>query len=126
MSKEYNVEGLNRLSIEFHKFQVEAGFDNPDVSQRLMLAHSEISEAFEAYRKDHWTTKPNFELCANDQEFKEVFENDVKDTVEDELADAIIRLLAFCSENRIDIEYHIKNKMKYNHLRGFKFGGKKF
>jgi NTP pyrophosphatase (non-canonical NTP hydrolase) len=126
MSKEYNVTGLNNLTKGFSQFQIDTGFDNPDVSQRLMLAHSEISEAFEAYRKDHWTTKPNFELCASDQEFKEVFEKEVKDTVEDELADTIIRLLAFCGENDIDIEYHIMNKMKYNHLRGFKFGGKKF
>lgn len=126
MSKEYKVEGLNNLSIEFHKFQVEAGFDNPDISQRLMLVHSEISEAFEAYRKDDRALIMNVELCADDEEFKKEFESTTKDTLEDEIADAIIRLLAFCSENRIDIEYHIKNKMKYNHLRGYKFGGKKF
>jgi len=42
------------------------------------------------------------------------------------MADSIIRLLAMCAENNIDIEKHIQLKMKYNELRGFKYGGKKF
>ena len=123
---EYNVTGLNKLSKELNKFQIDAGFTDSNITQRLMLVVSEISEAFEAYRKDHRATKVNFELCATDEEFKNIFEKEVKDTLEDEMADSIIRLIAFCGENDINIEKHIQLKMKYNELRGHKFGGKKF
>jgi NTP pyrophosphatase (non-canonical NTP hydrolase) len=122
----YNVDGLNKLSKELSQFQIDAGFTDSNITQRLMLVVSEISEAFEAYRKDHRASKVNFELCADNSEFKSVFEKEIKDTLEDELADTIIRLIAICGENDIDIEKHIQLKMKYNHLRGFKFGGKKF
>lgn len=124
---EYGVEGLNKLAGQFHNFQIEAGFTNSDITQRLMLVHSEISEAFEAFRKD------KFSICGTLTEhlekggdFKEGFEEHVKDTFEDEMADSIIRLLAMCAENDIDIEFHIQKKMRYNEMRGHKFGGKKF
>jgi NTP pyrophosphatase (non-canonical NTP hydrolase) len=123
---EYNVTGLNKLSKDLNKFQIDAGFTDANITQRLMLSISEISEAFEAYRKDRRASKVNFELCADNDEFKYLFEKEIKDTLEDEMADAIIRLVAFCGENDIDIEKHIQLKMKYNHLRGYKFGGKKF
>lgn len=61
-----------------------------------------------------------------DNNFKIAFETYVKDSIQDELADAIIRLLAFCGENNIDIEKHVELKHQYNQLRGFKYGGKKF
>ena len=123
---EYNVEGLNKLSKDLNKFQIDAGFTNSDITQRLMLVHSEISEAFEAFRKDYRAIDIDDELYSNDNEFKSFFEETIKDSLDDEIADSIIRLIAFCGENNIDIEKHIKLKMRYNHLRGFKFGGKKF
>lgn len=123
---EYNVTGLNKLSKDFNKFQIDTGFTDPDVTQRLMQVHSEVSEAFDAFLKDHRASKINEELCSNDDEFKSVFEKSIKDSLDDEIADCVIRLIAFCGENDIDIEKHIKLKMRYNHLRGFKFGGKKF
>ena len=44
----------------------------------------------------------------------------------DEAIDALIRILAFCAENRIDVEFHMAQKLQYNELRGYKYGGKKF
>lgn len=48
----------------------------------------------------------------------------VKDTLEDELADALIRLLDLTAHLGIDIERHIELKMQYNALRPYKHGKK--
>ena len=133
---EYNVEGMNDLSKLLNAFQIKKGFTDSNITQRLMLVMSEVSEAFEAFRNDKFANVKEFErlqkyeedACDDTKEFfsEQNFRYYIKDTLEDEIADTIIRLLAFCGENNINIEYHIKQKMKYNELRGFKFGGKKF
>ncbi len=124
----YNVKGLNKLSKQLHDFQIKAGFIDSNIAQRLMLVHSEISEAFEAFRKNNYAQKRYFKERMKNEPQKEniFFQELIKDTIEDEIADAIIRLLAFCGENNIDIEFHITEKMKYNELRGYKYGNKKF
>ena len=122
-------ESLNELAKKFHKFQIDAGFTDSNVTQRLMLVVSEVSEAFEAYRKGKYADIEGFEAGIQAPfkiEFKEAFEDNIKDSLEDEIADSIIRLLAFCGENNIDIEKHVELKYEYNQLRGFKYGGKKF
>jgi len=126
----YKIKGLNKLSKQFHKFQIDMGFTNSDITQRLMLVISEVSEAFEAYRKGKYSRTAEYFEGYNHQDNleqrKASFELHIKDSLEDEIADTVIRLLAFCGENEIDIEKHIELKMKYNKLRGFKYGGKKF
>ena len=52
------------------------------------------------------------------------FEALVKDSVEDEIADAFIRLFDLCGFYGIDIEAHIKAKMAYNATRPAKHGKK--
>lgn len=139
---EYKTSGLNDLSKQFSDFQTRMGFTDSNVTQRLMLVHSEVSEAFEAYRKgnivlidsqddiiDGRTVRQELERLIENEDlgnFKRVFESQIKDTVQDEAADVIIRMLAFCAEQEIDIESHIKLKMAYNELRGYKYGGKRF
>lgn len=127
----YQVEGLNKLSKQINNFVVEAGFDGNDVPLRTALIHSEISEAFEAYRKDKFVNlsekeKRGISALNEIEQFKEAFEKSVKDTFEDELADSVIRLLDLCAKLDIDIEYHVEQKMRYNETRGYKYGGKKF
>jgi NTP pyrophosphatase (non-canonical NTP hydrolase) len=46
----------------------------------------------------------------------------IKDTVEDELADVIIRTLDLCGYLGIDIEKHVELKMRYNESREYKHG----
>ena len=66
------------------------------------------------------------ELVLTDDEIeKQTFEHHVKDTFEDELADAVIRILDLCGAKGIDIEKHIELKMKYNETRE-RMHGKKY
>jgi len=103
--------------------------------QRLSLIHSEISEALEGIRKDK--SFPRFAnvagsidalkedfmiLKSNPEQFNELFEMHVKDTEEDELADALIRILDYCGAYQIDIDFHVKTKLHYNALRPHKHG----
>ena len=41
----------------------------------------------------------------------------IKDSFEDELVDTIIRILNLCGYYNIDIDEHIRLKMKYNQMR---------
>ena len=58
--------------------------------------------------------------------FRGVFEQDVKNNIEDEIADTIIRCLDFCDMFEIDIESHVRAKMRYNKTRGYHHGGKAY
>ena len=44
----------------------------------------------------------------------------VKDTLEDELADVVLRVTDLCGLLGIDLETHIKAKMRYNATRPYK------
>ncbi len=139
------MKTLNELAVEAHAIAEENGWhDDPrlggdakafhnvlaDMWQgtQIALIQSELSEALEAARRDR-----RADLSAIDglelfqiYEFHRLFEQDVKDTLEDELADAIIRILDFARTMGIDIERHVELKMKYNALRPYRHGDKRF
>lgn len=54
--------------------------------------------------------------------FYEEKKEGVKDTLEDEMADSIIRALDMCGYLNIDIQAHVEAKMRYNSTRGYKHG----
>lgn len=99
------------------------------IAQRLMLITSELGEALEALRHkrradpERLKTLDNLILSDN---FKTLFEHYIKDTVEDELADAAIRLFDLAGYLDIDLEAHIVAKANYNSLRSKMHGGKSF
>jgi len=82
----------------------------------------------EADRKQKWCGKdvlPNAVgqiIRFDDKRFKIEFEVMVKSSFEDEIADTIIRLLDLCAAHDIDIDWHIKAKLRYNRLRPAKHG----
>jgi hypothetical protein len=95
----YNAETLNRYAKDCHQRSVAKGFwDVPhSVGHCLMLAYGELHEAIEADRIGKWA-KLTPEAVKNlrvvsDGAFTKAFLWFVKDTVEDEIADAVIRLL---------------------------------
>jgi NTP pyrophosphatase (non-canonical NTP hydrolase) len=139
-------KALNRLRDEIHAnaadhgfYQVEEetdriGVDNRSAikhaffAQKIALIHSELSEALEADRENRYADLTGMEEQGYDRiDFhrggtKTGFECYVKNTVEDELADTIIRVLDLCGHLGIDIERHVKLKMEYNETRKYKHG----
>nr|WP_311451571.1 hypothetical protein [uncultured Porphyromonas sp.] len=99
MNRLFNVETLNRLSIECHERANDKGFwDAPhSIGHHLMLAFGELHEAIEADRLGKWAklTPEQIELLRvlNGAAFAQAFQRMVKDSVEDEISDAVIRLL---------------------------------
>ena len=132
-----------------HEAVVKKGFEPQPVATNLMLIVSELSEALEADRHDRHADYDAFEnalpkayigmnggvlfeLKNNEQTpinkdyarslYKAAFEKHVKDSFEDEIADAFLRLMDLCGEHGIDIEKHIRAKFVYNTMRPTKHG----
>lgn len=98
-----------------------------DVPKMLALIHSEVSEALEADRIDsfmEYSIKTINE--AGDSAFDSDFRHYVKDTFEDELADAAIRIFDLAYEMKIDLCAHIEAKVRFNASRPIMHGGKKY
>ena len=112
---------MNELAKKIHENAVKHGFydEKREIGTLLMLCVSELSEALEADRKLFYSVMVD---TISEENFKESFEDCVKDTFEDEIADAIIRILDLCAYMNIDIEEHIRLKMKYNEMRENKHG----
>jgi hypothetical protein len=102
-----------------------------DVPEKLMLIVSEISEAMEADRVNKFCRRdldgiPNFQSDAPFHAFEGLFKSEVKDTFEDELADAAIRIFDLAYEMGFDLSWHIQQKVRYNSKRPQMHGGKKY
>lgn len=127
---------INELAKEIHLNAKSKGFfDEPkNIGEMLCLIHSEVSEALEADRKNHyavksWNMETNIDLNDMDstskkQYFQQEFEIAIKNSFEDELADVMIRVMDLAAFKGIDLEYHIKMKMAYNSMREHKHGKK--
>lgn len=118
--------GLNALAKQIQKNNAEKGFWDKErnVGELLMLVTSELGEALDAHQKGKFAAREAFfaKLDQTDSEFIEhaypaVFTNNIKDSFEDEIADAIIRLLDLSAGLQIDIEWYIAAKLKYNTTR---------
>ena len=119
---------IKQLIKEAHKAAVEKGFYEKDknIGELLMLIVSELGEALEAHRCGR--------ICNDDivifaigwietGSFSELeYEENIKGTFGEEIADVFIRLADLCGYMGIDIEKHIKAKMEYNKTRPIKHG----
>lgn len=126
MQKSDQVEsGINLLAKNIHLGNKEKGFWDTDrnVGEMLMLVTSELGEAMDAHQCNKFAsiTLFNRELEVaqkiHDKAFEMAFKIHIKDTFEDEIADAIIRLLDMAAGLNIDIEKHIALKLRYNKSR---------
>jgi NTP pyrophosphatase (non-canonical NTP hydrolase) len=131
---------MKKLISQAHQVAKDKGFweQERNKPEMLMLIVSEVAEALEALRKDDYADQAvveslshDLELDRTDEEFmlkainwKTSFEQGVKSSFEDELADVAIRLFDLCGGLNIDLEKHIEMKMKYNSMRGYKHGKK--
>lgn len=129
---------MEQLIKRAHQVAKDKGFweTERNVPEMLMLVVSELSEALEALRKDHYADKgivkdlmQDIDLDRTDEEFlfkaitwKKSFEENIKSSFEDELADVAIRLFDLCGGLGVDLEKHIELKMMYNSMRGYKHG----
>ena len=135
---DYICSPMKKIIDKAHATAKEKGFWDTErnISEMLMLIVSELAEAQEALRKGHYAEqsvvnglKQDIDLNYADDEFqlnqgiwKSLFEEKVKSSFEDEIADVAIRLFDLCGGMGIDLEKHIELKMKYNSLRGYKHG----
>mgnify|MGYP004452988281 CR=1 FL=1 len=125
---------LNRLAKKIHQNNKLKGFyeTEKNLGEMLMLIVTEVAEACEADRKndamDPSIDLPGLVLQAkkSPKMFKENFENKVKDTFEDELADIMMRTLDMAAYLDIDIAHHILAKIEYNKTREHMHDGKKY
>jgi len=114
---------IAELQKEIHRNAVEKGFyEKPnDFGTDLMLITSELGECLEAHRKNEFADLEEFERLINSDDnkmtFEETFKKHMKDTVQDELADAFIRILDTAEFNKIELSKFVEYKMKYNYKR---------
>lgn len=123
MNKEQLCAGLNESAKTIHNNNREKGFWDKErnVGELLMLVTSELGEAMDAHQKGRFVRWEEYDEGYSHQENleqkKRGFELHIKDSFEDEIADAIIRLLDLSAGLNIDIEKHINAKVNYNKSR---------
>lgn len=122
---------MKTLQIEAHTNAKDKGFwkgEAANIPTKLMLIVSEISEALEAHRNNKFANTlygiRALNLIIENENFIYSFEQKIKDTFEDELADAVIRILDLAEYYDINLEEHIKAKMRYNSMRPCMHGKK--
>jgi len=127
------MKTINELSEEIHQNAINKGFwpNGIDLPKALMLTVSEISEALEADRNDKYSDVIEFEkmlsideLKGDDSHFIASYNINIKNTFNEEIADAVMRLFDIAKYKGIDLQFHIEQKMRYNKLRPHKHGKK--
>jgi NTP pyrophosphatase (non-canonical NTP hydrolase) len=126
---------LNNLSEAIYQENKAKGFWplNRNVGEALMLIVSELAEGIEAHRAGRHANIEEYENVfqsiateqadpSGDLAHECAFKAHIKDSFEDEMADAIIRILDLCGGLGIDIGKHVFMKLQYNANRPHKHG----
>lgn len=124
---------INDLCKLAHDSAVSKGFYERErnLPELLMLVVSELAEAMEAERGGE-VVSPGRQAMArvyasdyiwNENAVKGFYEN-MRGTIEEEIADACIRIFDLCGYYGIDLEAWIEAKMAYNATRPAKHGKK--
>ena len=98
----------NRISKKVYKNAVNHGFwqEDPNDGERMALIHAEISEALEALRNGNPSSNKIMEY----------------NSLEEELADTVIRIMDYAFGNDLDIAGAIIAKIEYNKSREYMHG----
>jgi hypothetical protein len=140
---------LNKLAEQCHKQANESSFYKNDtklgqilsgtgmidyalfmrVCQLMLLVISKLIGAMEADRKDsHCKLDDNYIsdvlLKYGNELFLKIYNSDIKDTFENEIAGTFIRIFDLCGYLNIDVDSHVKAAMRYSALREEKHGKK--
>ena len=104
---------LNELKDRAYKITKAHGWHDKELSDEtyLMLIITEIAEAVQADRNNRHADIEAFKKYEDRIDFKENFERQVKNTVEDELSDVVIRCLDFAGLHGWDLQ-HTLDEMK--------------
>lgn len=126
---------LNSLSKEIYEANKAKGFWDTErnFGELLMLVTSELGEALEAHRHGCFARKDAFKEALSSQMNSPIYTDDVgivnklfkeyiKDSVEDEIADAIIRLFDLAGGLGIDLDFHVNGKLAFNASRPIRHG----
>ena len=107
---------LNELRDKAYKCAVMHGWHEEEYSNEhfLCLVISELMEAVEADQKGNHADTDAFNKYYNCVDFKENFERQIKGTVEEELADACIRLLDLAGLRSVDLGEIDLDELKYS------------
>jgi NTP pyrophosphatase (non-canonical NTP hydrolase) len=131
---------INTLIEQAHSTAKSKGFWDKERNRAelLMLIVSELAEALEADRKQRHCSltkselevglhlsELNFKKEENKQAFIEFYNNEIKGSFEEEIADTLIRLFDLVGGMNIDVTTHILLKMKFNETRE-RLHGKKY
>ena len=108
---------IEELLDESYQTAVDKGWrgehDDRTFGDEVVLMHSELSEAIEAFREGDDMTEVTFK------------ENGKPEGVAVELADVMIRIADSCKHRGIPLERALREKLAYNKQREFRHGGKK-
>tara|TARA_R110002020_G_scaffold117476_11_gene268607 strand:- start:594 stop:917 length:324 start_codon:yes stop_codon:yes gene_type:complete len=98
----------NKIAKSIYKNAVNHGFwkDEKNDGEAMALIHSEISEALEAMRNDNPSSSKIIEYSS----------------VEEELADAVIRIMDYAFGKDLDVAGAILAKIEYNQSREYMHG----
>ena len=110
--KPMKIEDIRELCKEAHENAVRHGFwdEEHDIRHYLMLVITELAEAVQAYRKGKFADRNEYEKLVKERGCTEdtAFLLSVKDTFEDEMADACIRLMDLTGRFDVELPTDIK------------------
>lgn len=117
---------INETAKENHDFVVSQFGPMGPLPEQLMMVVEELGEAMSAYRKQSNAAPRSMPPLdqIEDNHFKWHYERCIKGTIEEEVTDAAMRLMGISHDMKMDLEWFIKAKMRYNKLRTY-WGGKR-
>ena len=118
------LQVLNVIANHVHEVSTAKGFHDPDLevqgfARYTSNLHGEISELWEAYRKGQLN-----EPCDKAEEMKS-YGLPVLTSIEEELADIVIRALETARIHDVDMARAVAIKDAFNQERPHRHGGKK-